>query len=92
MCGIPAGGLAYTRYWFVSGLVYTNQYYSMRTHPVFRHPPPPSVHTIWQYNVSPRPLIIAIYTTHHWQLQYRVKANRRTSRGMWCLRHAGALV
>jgi len=30
--------LAYTRYCFVYGLVCTNQYYSLRTHLLFRHP------------------------------------------------------
>jgi len=37
-----AGGaqLAYTRYCFVSGLLSTNQYFSLRTHPLFKHPPP----------------------------------------------------
>ena len=32
--------LAYTRYCFVSGILCTNQYYSSRTHPLFRHPTP----------------------------------------------------
>jgi len=30
--------------------------------------------TIAQYNVSPRPPVIAIYTTQYWQLQYLGKA------------------
>jgi len=30
--------------------------------------------TIAQYNVPPRPPVIAIYTTQYWQLQYLVKA------------------
>jgi len=43
---LSAGGevgkeLAYTRYCFVSGLLRTNQYYSLRTHPLFRYPTPP---------------------------------------------------
>jgi len=39
-------------------------------------PPHPVIaRTIAQYNVSPRPPVIAIYTAQYWQLQYRVKAN-----------------
>ena len=39
-------------------------------------PPHPVIsRTIAQHNVSPRPPVIAIYTTQYWQLQYRVKAN-----------------
>jgi len=34
-------------------------------------------HTIAQYNVTPRPPVIAIYTTQYWQLQYLVKAKPR---------------
>ena len=33
-------GLAYTRYCFVSGVVCTNQYHSLRTHPLFGTPHP----------------------------------------------------
>jgi len=36
-------------------------------------PPPPVVaHTIAQYNGPPRLPVIAIYTTHYWQWQYRI--------------------
>jgi len=39
-------------------------------------PPHPVIaHTIAHYNVSPRPPVIAIYTTHYWQWKYLVKAN-----------------
>jgi len=41
-------------------------------------PPHPVIaRTIVQYNVSPRPPVIAIYTTQYWHLQYRVKAKLR---------------
>jgi len=41
-------------------------------------PPHPVIaRTIAQYNVSPRPPVIAIYTAQYWQLQYRVKANEQ---------------
>ena len=33
--------LSYTRYCFVYGLLCTNQYYSLRTHPLFRYPTTP---------------------------------------------------
>ena len=33
--------MAYTRYYFVSGLLCMNQYYSLLTHLLFRHPTPP---------------------------------------------------
>jgi len=36
-----AHSLAYTRYCFVSGILCTNQYYSLRTHPLFRYPTSP---------------------------------------------------
>ena len=39
LCGLR--GWPDTRYCFVSGLLSTNQYYSLRTLPLFRHPPPP---------------------------------------------------
>jgi len=69
--------LAYTRYCFiVSGILCTNQYYSLRTHPLFGYPTHPVIaHTIAHYNVSPRPpIIIATHTTQYWHLQYRVEA------------------
>jgi len=37
-------------------------------------PHPVTARTIAQYNISPRPPVIAIYTTQYWQLQYLVKA------------------
>jgi len=46
-------------------------------HPPFvqaDHPHPVIAHTIAQYNVPPRPPVIATYTTQYWQWQYRVKA------------------
>jgi len=44
--------------------------------PCLGTPPPPVIaYTIVQYNVSPRPPVIAIYTTQYWQWQYRVKDN-----------------
>jgi len=43
-------------------------------------PSPPSLHTISQYTVSPRPPVIAIYTTQYWSWQYRVKAKGRYPR------------
>jgi len=43
--------LAYTRYCVVSGVLCTNQYHSLRTHPLFRHPTPPIIaYTIAQSN------------------------------------------
>ena len=38
-CGLAQGSdLADTRYFFVSEPLCTNQYYSLRTHPLFRYP------------------------------------------------------
>jgi len=49
-------------------------------------PPHPVIaHTIAQYNVYPRPPVIAIYTTQYWQLQYRVRANVAGASGASCL-------
>ena len=49
---------SYTRYCFVSGVVCTNQYHSLHTHPLFRHPPPPIIaYTIAKSNASPRPSV-----------------------------------
>jgi len=70
-----ASYLAYTRYCFTSGLLCTNQCYSLRTTLCLGTPPHPVIaRTIAHYNVSPRLPGIAIYTTPYWQWQYRVKA------------------
>jgi len=63
--------LAYTRYCFVYGLLCTSQYYSLRTHPLFRYhlyrypTHPVRARTIAQYNVTPLPPVIAIYILHN---------------------------
>ena len=44
-------------------------------------PHPVIAHTIAQYNGSPRPPVIALYTTPYWQWKYRVKAKCR-ARGL----------
>jgi len=62
--------LAYTRYCFVSGLVCTNQYHSLRTLNVFGHPTPPRHRPRYaQYHVFHRRPVIAICTTQYWQWQ-----------------------
>ena len=68
--------LAFTRFCFVSGPLCTNQYYSLRTHFLFRQPTPPRhrPRDCAIYHVSPGPLVFATYTTQYWQRQYRVKA------------------
>jgi len=56
--------LAYTRYCFVFGLLCTNQYHSLRTHPLFRHPTAPrhrpQYRTIYCFPPPPR-----YYNVHH---------------------------
>ena len=54
--------LAFTRYCFVSRLLYTNQYYNLQTASMWGHPPPrPIARTGAQYSIPPRPPFVAIY-------------------------------
>jgi len=57
--------LAYTRYCFVFGPLCTNQYYSLRTHALFRHPSPPRhrPHNCALYCFPPTPRYCNVYHT-----------------------------
>jgi len=70
------GGLAYTRYCLVSGLCARMNTIRFALTLCLGTPHYPVIaRTIAQYNICPRPPVIAIYTTQYWQLQYLVKAN-----------------
>jgi len=53
----------------------SRHYFRVRTLWLGTPPHPVIVHTTAQYNISPRPPVIAIHTTQYWQWQCRVEAN-----------------
>ena len=66
--------LAYTRCYFVSGFVCTNQYYSLHTHPLFSPPPLPSSPTLLRNIMFPPDPPLLQYIPHnigHGNIVYR---------------------
>jgi len=78
--------LAYTRYCFVYGLLCKNKYYSLHTHPLCRHPPPPSSPILLRNVMFPPdpPLLQYIpYAIGDDNIEYCVKAKGQASRRVW---------